>query len=281
MPVVSGQSTTSFPQPTFFGQLPKEGSKFVLVSVPWSTLPVPSQIGSFQYTYLANFLAQFQSGQFNTLQSVYVDNSVVPYEITLTVTQTGQRVRVPPFACGLYPLLVTGVAPAVAITMNQPNNTFFPIRAAHCGATELYFLNTLHPSHETRQLDTGSDFFFSYQTYNLNAGPQIIIPPAGNNQLYAFTSLAFTYLSSGVYAVAQPVQIRLFESGTTGQLWTDQFWAAANSPGLYYRQQFIFPTPCIQLDPSTSINITLSAFPAPVMNQSAMLGLTFTFVPAN
>lgn len=249
--------TANFPQPITLNTLPAEGSRVVTVILPWSTALQTDGL-----TYLArwNFLAQFQSGQFSTVQAVLIDNNTVPYEVLLTEQELGQRIRIPPFAQGMYPVLA-GPAPkfqAVLSANKDPSyNAFLPV----VGTTTFFFLNVPQRPYETRQLAQGQNYLTVSSFQNFIA-PVTLLTALGGNQHFAISGLNLTMMSQGTgYNSAQQVQITLTESGAAFNLWQDTFSAPSGDLQVYSKQ-FVFPLPLIQRSASASLILACNTYPS-------------------
>lgn len=275
---MSGAQST-YPLPISLGTLPAEGSKVVAISQSWALAQLPSGVFTAQY----NLLSAFQSGRFTTPQAVMVDNSTVAYSVTLAETELGQRIVVPPFSQGMYPLLASA-APQFTATLNAAldplsNNLIGP------GTTRFYFLNTPQRYYENTLLNFGTTFLSFAEFVNLNARVTLLQPLADPTMRYAFSSLGLTISLSapGGYPTSIPILARIFEVGNTQSLWEDGYIVPTTSTSIltYYSRNFVFPTPLIQRIAGSSIALELVPGPAggsnayPASNQFADVFLTY------
>jgi hypothetical protein len=107
---------------------PDEGSKACLLSCPW--------VGAAPYLTRFNMLQQFQSGQFTTIQGALVDNSALPYPVTIACLDTSFVLIVPAYTQGMYPLLV-GNSPSFTVMLASGGVTI-----AGSPITLIWLLNT-------------------------------------------------------------------------------------------------------------------------------------------
>jgi hypothetical protein len=128
----------------------KEGSKICSLNVNWafviSSLPrIPNQV----FAGLINLLQQAQTGNFSTIQSVWIDNSTCPYPVTLVALETTQQIVVPAFHQGMYPIFAN-TSPVFSLTLNYTLDANFAFTIGGIGTvpsttqytTRLIFLNT-------------------------------------------------------------------------------------------------------------------------------------------
>src|ERR1700733_7963911 len=78
-----------------------EGSKGCSLQIYWQN--IFNIVPTFPIVATINLLMQYKTGQFTTIQAVWIDNSTVPYPVTLTSLETQQSITVPPFYQGMYP----------------------------------------------------------------------------------------------------------------------------------------------------------------------------------
>lgn len=126
---------------------PPEGSKVLSVPLYWNALyfsgaaiePIQAQLNLYQ---------QAQQALFTKCQSVFIDNSSVPYPVFLESVESGQVIRVNAFTSGMYPL-IAAQNPLFNITLFiQPD----PNAGQSNGActTTFHFLNTPQPFYENK-----------------------------------------------------------------------------------------------------------------------------------
>ena len=125
--------------PVTLGTVPRpaEGSKMCQIPCEWAQ--VLSQSGNDQYLLTINLLQQFNSGQFTTIQSAFIDNSQCQYPVIFTSQGTGQVLFIPAYTQGMYQLIV-GPAPIFTAQLDI-SGASFPI--ADAVTTNIWLLNTL------------------------------------------------------------------------------------------------------------------------------------------
>lgn len=165
--------------PINYNTLPRaeEGSKFYQVTQVWDfDQQTPDTDGWTRVTI--NLLQAFQSGQFTTIQSVWIDNTQTPVPVTLTCAATQHVINVPAFSEGMYPL-ASATAPVFVLAMgptlnaqgNPPTGTF-NLRNYE-STTRVSFFNTparpfvsIPPNGGAFQSD---NFFVSVGPFGVNA----------------------------------------------------------------------------------------------------------------
>lgn len=128
----------------------REGSKVCSLNVNWAfviaSLPrIPNQV----FAGVINLLSQAQTGNFSTIQAVWIDNSTCPYPVTLVSLETTQQIVVPAFHQGMYPILAN-TSPVFTLTLNYALDPNFAFTIGGIGTipsttqytTRLVFLNT-------------------------------------------------------------------------------------------------------------------------------------------
>lgn len=249
------------PLPVEIGTVPGtvEGSKCVTATLAWDT--IRSQTGA--YVASLNLLSQFNTGQFTTVQAVYVDNLTVAYTLSIVCSGTGQRIIVPPFSSGMYPLIVGGNAPTLSLTLNN-SATGFIADALPAGTSTLQFLNTPQKSYETRGGLNGSNFQCSgYSTsLPLNAANGLInLAGIGANDHIALNSLTLGIWASAAWPYNEMNWVMLKDSIGGYTLWCDSFGASTTSTyGMAYHVNIIFPTPVITKTGGAGITISLMRY---------------------
>jgi len=116
--------------------IPKEGSKGLPLSVSWPSQRIAND-GTMVYSI--NLLQQFQTGQFTSIQAVWIDNTTNAFAVQLIALETGEIVRCPAFAQGMFPL-ATSVAPVFNLVNLIANQTGLAVNLP--GSTRLIFFNT-------------------------------------------------------------------------------------------------------------------------------------------
>lgn len=277
-----------FPQPIQLGKTPpdSEGPKTVAVAINWQAVVNATKA----FTQQINLLSQFQSGQFSTPQAVYIDNQTCPEMVTFVCADTGQQIRVPPFAKGMYPLLCSQ-APEFAVTLNisfNPNNG----QAFSACSTRLFFFNTEQVYFESAPANFGQNLnFYSYTSFvsgggsgifpldnNGGVGPGLIA--LGGNQHYAITSLDYTLTVVIPYGGVTVTGFTVRESSfpTPGiALYQSSFLVPAAFTGVLEKRQILFPVPVITIDPNSFLQWQLTP-PAGVNSILAEFNITYAVV---
>lgn len=264
----------TFPQPVLLGVRPpdREGSKAVFYRIFWNDL------ANAQNTFVAklNLLAQFQTGQFTTIQSVFVDNSTVPEMVTVTCDETGFSFTVPPFAKGMYPIC-SASTPSFTLTLNESADPVYGMAYTTC-TTKFAFFNTPQPYFESLPSSFGQNFN-SYWTGlafgPAGAGSQTValtgqgggpgLASLGNGKVYAFNSIDLVVISNAVFPAAGPTSVDLREQNASGPFvrWRTGFLASSTvAQQIVYTRQQTFPTPLMQIDPSNDFALAMSQVPA-------------------
>lgn len=243
-----------------------------------------------------NLLSQFQTGQFTTCQSVYVDNQTVPEMVTLVCNETGFTVRVPPFAKGIYPLLCS-TAPTFTLTLNLCADPDYGYAYSAC-TTRLFFFNTQQGYFEDLPNFGGQNYNSYYNNFifgGASGAAQAYVMTSiaspgngglvslGSNQIYAINSLDIAgYLPAGAgsYSAVTHVAYGISESGHSGPYirYQTQAYATVNQTGLLMPpRQVSFPTPILQLDPLNSLYFFCNQTPQGVLGSLVMsCGMTYS-----
>lgn len=140
----------------------QEGSKSLGILFNWGALPGPPQSGNPQVPI--NLLQQYQTGQFTTIQAVWIDNTQNVRSVSLKAMETGQVITCPARCFGMFPVF-TSVAPVFQLTLNLSITPFNPPLTGL--ATQLLFLNApqrYFVSQPVSQVAT----LVSSATFNLN-----------------------------------------------------------------------------------------------------------------
>ena len=156
--------------PVSFGYYPREGSRAVSAQYSWAA----------QTGYVEDLSQLAAKGVETTIQGVFIDNSTVPYPVTLTVLGTEQICVIPPNAQGMFPLFFSGT-PALQITTTAVNS----------GVTRLYLLNVPLGGAATWSA-TGAQ---QLGPQGVNGGP-IVPSPAYGNQYSAIQIAAVSALTT-------------------------------------------------------------------------------------
>jgi hypothetical protein len=256
--------SASYPFPVQIGTLPREGSKAIIVSLNWISAPTGGIVPTFQ----VNLLQQFQTGQFSSVQSVYVDNSSVPYSVTLVCNESGQTLQIPPFSQGTFPLLAE-TAPSFSASMRAFANPSYGTKILNC-TTDLYFLNTPQKPFLNRLPIYGQNFGTYFANFSMTSTQAPLTSTSGGIGLTALgpnMHYLINYISLTVIAnndAAGGVTVTLQEYGHSGPyiLWLDGFYCQPAVPGIVYSKIMQFDTPILTYDPLNSLELVMSAVPA-------------------
>lgn len=258
---------------------PGEGSKSCFVSVPWAqTFASGGSPGVAQL----NFLQQYQTNKFTAIQSVYIDNSTVPYEVRVTCNETGFLICVPPFTQGMYPLMCSN-APTFTLVLFYDTDTQSKTVNFNC-TTDFLFLNTPQNRYQYELPKYGNNFGNLTTLVNFtdaaNANPALgqyywnsetqILPPAGANIYYLLTSLQLVIIQDGVYTPNPPNQFdneffieELFTNAVGGaQNWLRYralfSWNVNTSPPTLFNESILFDPPILTSNPNTGLAVRLT-----------------------
>lgn len=281
----------TFPSPVQLGRLPtlREGTKVVYVHIGWQSV----YDSTHAFVDKINLLSQYQTGQFTTIQAVYVDNQTCPETVTLTCVDTGQTIRIPPFAKGMYPLL-TAQAPLFTVELDLTFDPNYGQAFSAC-STSLFFLNTPQRSFEAAPANLGQNFnsysgiLNGYTPANIkqvlsstDVGSGMV--SLGNNQYYALSSmnLDIAIIAGALTATPALVIPALLEvPGLTGpsmvRWWGLSLVPASAGPQNIYSRTFVWPTPIIQINPDSDWWFQLSGLTG-TTTASVVINLTYSVV---
>lgn len=205
---MSGNISNAGLTPVSLGTIPKEVSKVCTVKIRWAA-------DTYQFApfgeYKINLLQQYQSGQFTSVQCVYVDNSTVPYQVRLTCDETAAVVVIPPLSQGFYDLL-TGQAPSFTLDIDVPQTTANFVPPLPC-STILNFLNV--PQAEYQRLVqpsalntiaaeftfvSAADHITFPQFFDITQPVTLIPPSVLPNRFTAISSVSIATAVAGGYA---------------------------------------------------------------------------------
>jgi hypothetical protein len=238
------------------GVAPSEGSKAGVFQVNWGTT---NPFGTFNI----NLLAQYQSGQFTVVQSVYIDNTTCPYQVTLMNQQTRQILRIPPFTKAMYPIL-SGVNPSYVATLNSVADPVSNTTLKNC-STSFFFTNSPCSPFEYRLPDYGNNFAnvstgATFTSANTNTITQIVPPQSANTHIL-INSIIITIVTDSTMS-GENLVVTLAEMGTSQN---------GGPPSATTWSRFIF-TAAI-LAPTNSSTPLFISFPVPIFCQNPMNGL--------
>src|SRR5579862_9896707 len=230
--------------PVNIDRLPRlaEGSKSLFVPISWIQVFNAVTPGSptlpTRLIASLNLLSQYNTGQFTTVQAIYIDNSTCCYPITVVSLETGQQINVNPFTRGMYPIFAS-VAPAFIITLEffQTPNYLQAYGNQNLGTTRVTFLNTPQKYFESTYTGTPLNYNFSGQA-TVASTPVLFTDNIGTfgnglqfvdgNTLKRIQQIYVTLFPTTAFAAITSVPLAFFEiSPTLGNIihWQVQFAA--------------------------------------------------------
>lgn len=259
-----GTASPAYPAPVMLDVSPGEGSRAVAATIQWNSIrqTAPGYIANI------NLLAQFNSGQFTSVQSVWIDNLSNPWPIILAVSETtGQRIYVPGNAQGLYPLIVP-FAPIFTVQLLLSLNAGFTL-AGILPVTNLSFLNVPRQSSLIDEFPAfgitgpalstgGSGVALAFTATGTANGAPIILAPQSTSQRWAITGLDIdcnvnANTSWTAFATAA-VQL----SQTTTVLWAGKWVVTPNGrQGFRTVEDFSTPILCTNALQGVTLSVTL------------------------
>jgi hypothetical protein len=251
---MSGQSAT-FPAPLTLGTIPPEGSKGVRVTVNWDSPQVNVALG---YSFPINMLAQYQSGQFTSVQAIFVDNSNVPFAVQINCEGIGQAIWVPPFSQGMFPIFVSQ-APIFTVNLQVLGAPGTLLKSS----TDVTFLNTPQSYYVNTQPPFGNGFGTLLVTAFLTTTNFVNILPPLMSQRYLISGVQITLSTLTGWPTTQFVPVTLSEdAGSSSPIfWEDAFLAIANTPTLY--SKFVPFTPAFM--PTIGLTVALNVLGTPLV----------------
>jgi hypothetical protein len=256
---------------------PAEGSKGCLVSIYWDYLfnLVP---GVFPITQNINLLQQYQTGQFTTIQAVWIDNSTVPTSVTLREIETGQTITCPAFSQGMYPIF-SGVAPVFTASLNLQPDPNYAVSIGAC-TTRIVFINTPQRYFE-KYAAVSKPFVYTNNISLIATSTAVNLGPLGSGtgllsqgstsgQYYRFFTMSATVILVSAMTAAGLANVALQEGGGgSGPYFRSIFaeWIGTTATaGQVYSGQQTWPAPAglLQLDPSNNWRLIYSGSGFPV-----------------
>lgn len=266
--------------PILIDRLPRgaEGSKALFVPINWlsvlqqiTIVPTPTRLIA-----SLNLLAQFNTGQFTTIQAIYVDNSTCPYPVVITSIETGQQINVNPFTRGMYPIFAS-VAPAFTIELEffqtpNYNNAYGndPLVSGQTfGTTRVTFLNTPQRYFESAYTGTPQNYTGNFNTAvttpitlidNLSTG--FGMQSIDSQTLKRINQLYLSMVPSVAFAAITNIAVTFSEqSPSFGQIthWIYRFNQPASQQGVV--AAIGFPGGLLQVDPASSFQFAISNLP--------------------
>jgi hypothetical protein len=204
-------------QPVNLNTMPPkaEGSKGLLITQRWTNPAVVNGVATY------NLLAQYNSGQFTNIQSVWIDNSTNYVPVIFTCVETGQVIQIPALAQGMYPV-VSAAAPVFTLALASlvlPANLRFTTRLMLFNTAQRYFQNPGGPVNQGIGQVIGNVGTVGVAWLNT--------APFGPNQFFCLTGfqLALSIASGSGFISTSGVGIFLQQNGVS--VWTDLFTVTA------------------------------------------------------
>jgi len=276
------QSTASPIYPVTIDTLPRgtEGSKVLPVTINWLTVFNTLTLGGgglpTRLVAALNLLSQYQTGQFTTVQAVYIDNLSCMYPVVVTSLETGQRIKVNPLTAGMYPLFAS-IAPSFTITLEffQLPNYEQAYGGNNLGTTIVTFLNTPQRFLESKYNGTPLTYVGSPSinvaltniplTDNAGGGIGNGMGPIDGNTLKRINMLTWTAFPNAAFTSVATIEFDLIEVGLLGtftryfQRWAQPTGQITAPVGV--SNNIIFPGGLIQIDPTSTFNVQFSGIP--------------------
>jgi hypothetical protein len=239
-------NTPTYPSPVQIGTLPPEGSRAVAASIQWNNVRQTNQ----GYVAQLNFLTQYQSGQFTTVQSVWIDNLSNPWPLIFSVAEmTGQRLYVPANAVGIYPLIVPQ-APVFTVQLLYTVGVL--TLQGVLPVTNFSFLNTPHhdafesrfPAYSLTGPAQSAGDFTTPLAFSSVINTPVILAPQSTSQRTVITGidLRANHASNSAWATFSSVLIYLSQSPSGFFLWSTRFVTTPGGrQGCYVSEDFTTP----------------------------------------
>lgn len=218
--------------PVKLGLLPpeRELSKTYAITQRWNDPNLVNGVATY------NLLQEYQSGQFTTIQAIWIDNSTNSLAVRFTCLETGFTINVGPFTQGMYPL-ASNVAPI--FTLSQPATV------ANSASTKFIVFNT-----PQRYFVQSNVTVFDGGAVNVDApfngaGIDTNFITNSNPATIFFRMKAFQLsirmITGGPWGGNQSVTLQLKDNASV--VWADTFNVTAASFGTLFDKAFQFPTP--------------------------------------
>ena len=250
-----------FPQPVTLGTIPKEGSKVAHQTINWVDY---FDIHNNTTAVKINLLSQFQSGQFTTTQTLYVDNTGTPFPVRFTSEETGQSFIAPPSSHGVYHLFC-GPSPVIDVAA-------YNLKLQYT-RTEIFLLNTNHTPYTVSAPAAGyTPSWFNFNNVAFTSGVKNNWSfVGGTDQAIQLNAFNLTILNTVALAASGVLIVQFIETGGPLDgfvLWSDAVLVPASMvTSQMYRAIFNFTNPIrVSSNKATlSLLITLAANPGIVV----------------
>lgn len=278
--------------PIFTDVIPGEGSKVCSIKVQWASTFTQPPNGIVNI----NLLQQFQTNQFQAIQSIYIDNTTCPFQVSLTCNETGMKVIIPPFTMGMYPLLASQSPTFLAQLFYTPD----PVSGTtqyQC-TTSFFFLNTPQnrfqyslPPHGNNSgnfsnglaLVNPANVNHPADRWSYLTGIPILASPQPANQHWLITAVSATVVQFGYYGVAgTPNPVSELGILMIGEDSTGNNTGVVNVAPNWLRWMWQFTT---SVPPTSEVNIGYQAliaevsttFDPPIMSSIPGSGMTLAY----
>ena len=252
-----------------------ENSKAAYLSIYWKA--VHDATGGF-YAVI-NLLQQYQTGNFTTVQAVWIDNSTAPYEFVLNCLETTQTIRVAPFTMGMFPIFAS-TSPTFGATLNGLADPVYGLLNTDC-TTEIFFLNTPQRYVVIPQPTYGQNWSqYTYGKVVNVAGAVPLVGITGNGLqnigypfYYTITSCSVTIMLTTALTAnwSTGFQLQEISSGPPFIRYDERHYSLSGALGVVYRSTWNFPNPMLQIDVNSGWN-----FQSTVMPTNAGAGFNMT-----
>lgn len=265
---MSGSVQNTYPFPINLSLSPREGGKAVSVYINWND-------GAPNPTYV-NLLAQFNTGQFTSVQSVWVDNSTNMFPIFISCQQEQQTLFIPAFTQGLYPLVV-GAAPLFEVLQQTYVYSFGDSQNPPLGSTTLIFFNTHQYPYQLNQPPLQQDWASSMITATALATPYQVLAAPPAPLYYAMVQMQINiYTTSATFPAGGIFGFLLLESGASTGFFHDVAEVATGASGVIYSKLVSFQQNVL-LPMGTAIEVQLSGIALPTGGVIVNIQLYYSF----
>lgn len=182
-----------------YGYYPEENSRSITAQYNWAA----------QSGYAEDLGLAVAMGVESSIQSVFIDNSLNPQPVVITVAGTGQVVNCAPYSMGVFPLFLTGMPSFNIVTIGANG-----VPAIVAATTRCYFLN----------------FPISPTVWGTNPGQ---VPAAGTNNTVAVGGTAVIALTGPLRSayISNPLAALDQGIGAAEVLYVDPVAVPGSAPG--------------------------------------------------
>jgi hypothetical protein len=240
-----------------------EGSKGCALQVYWNN--IFAILPTFPIVQNINLLLQYNTGQLTTIQAVWIDNSTVPYPVTLLANETGQTINVPAFWQGMYPIFAS-TAPVFTLILNIMPDPNYGQSIGAC-TTKLIFLNTPQ-RYFAKYAAIAAPFTYSNNITLTAAGTPVMLGALGTGGIglvstgsttiyYRFFAADFAVILGSAASASGIMNIQLREQGHSSVPFIRALlqWinVSASTQGIVWSRELVWPDGgLLQYDPLNS-----------------------------